>query len=443
MPPWKAPRSKGRDLPRDYPVQARRGRSEIPRQFGLCQANRAGKGGGVCGPFEPGQCTCLAFQKRPDVYYGAVAHGVPAGGTRAAGPEFYVWDGEQWLINARRAGIPTGSQPIAGALVVWGVPNSAAYGHVAYVERATSSTHVLVSECNYDFQGHCRTRWENPQAASHLQGYVYGGPAGSGSEEPPGSGPPSELLWKLRNSNSSGPAEAAFDYGSSTDIPVVGDWNGDGTATIGIVRKDGGELLWKLRNSNSSGSGRSGVRLRVLYRHPGRRRLERRRRSDDPHQCARTAANSSGSCATPTPRFRPKRRSTTVPSSDIHLIGDWNGDGPATNRHAAQGRRRTPLKTPQDPRPKRRSTTGSSTDSPRRRRLDRRRRRDDRHQCARTAANSSGSCATPTPRVRPKQHSTTGPRPTSRVVGDWNRDGAATVGIMPLTGLPLPVDKPA
>ena len=146
----------------------------------------AGKGGGVCGPFEPGQCTCLAFQKRPDVYYGAVAHGVPAGGTRAAGSQFYVWDGEQWLVNARRAGIPTGSQPVAGALVVWGVPNSAAYGHVAYVERATSATHVLVSECNYDFQGHCRTIWENPQAAPHLQGYVYGGPAGNG----PGSGPP-------------------------------------------------------------------------------------------------------------------------------------------------------------------------------------------------------------------------------------------------------------
>ena len=76
----------------------------------------AGKGGGVCGPFEPGQCTCLAYQKRPDVYNTAVAHGVPRGGRRAAGPEFYVWDGEQWLVNAQHAGIPTGSQPVAGAL---------------------------------------------------------------------------------------------------------------------------------------------------------------------------------------------------------------------------------------------------------------------------------------------------------------------------------------
>lgn len=32
----------------------------------------AGNGAGVCGPFPPGQCTCLAYQKRPDVYSTAV-----------------------------------------------------------------------------------------------------------------------------------------------------------------------------------------------------------------------------------------------------------------------------------------------------------------------------------------------------------------------------------
>ena len=132
-------------------TRSRRAKGPIgdPTSVGALLGEPAGKGGGVCGPFEPGQCTCLAFQKRSDVYYKAVAHGVPAGGTRAAGRQFYVWDGEQWLVNARRAGIPTGSQPVAGALVVWGVPNSAAYGHVAYVERATSATHVLVSECGF------------------------------------------------------------------------------------------------------------------------------------------------------------------------------------------------------------------------------------------------------------------------------------------------------
>jgi len=114
-----------------------------------------------------------------------VAHGVPAGGERGLGPEYAVWDGGQWLVNAQRAGIPTGSQPVAGALVVWGVPNTASWGHVAYVEAATSPTHVLVNECNWDWKGDCRTIWENPQSASEpLQGYIYGGPAGNG----PGAG---------------------------------------------------------------------------------------------------------------------------------------------------------------------------------------------------------------------------------------------------------------
>jgi hypothetical protein len=152
-----------------------------PRSLATPYGTLVGKGGGTCGPFEPGQCTCLAYQKRPDVYNTAVARGVPAGGRRAAGPEFYVWDGEQWLVNAQRAGIPTGSQPVAGALVVWGVPNSAAYGHVAYVEQVSSATRVLISECNYDWHGSCRTIWENPEAAANLQGYIYGGPAGNGA----------------------------------------------------------------------------------------------------------------------------------------------------------------------------------------------------------------------------------------------------------------------
>jgi len=189
----------------------------------------AGFGSGVCGPFPPGQCTCLAYQKRRDVYDTAVAHGVAAGGSRAAGPAFYVWDGGQWLVNARRAGIPTGSHPVAGALVVWGVPDSADAGHVAYVEQATSDTHVLVTECNYDWHGSCRTIWENPQAAAHLQGYIYGGPAGNG----PG--------------NSSG--DSGVNPGSPPSgghyQPFAGDFNGDGVADIGMRDSSNGVFFIK------------------------------------------------------------------------------------------------------------------------------------------------------------------------------------------------------
>ena len=40
----------------------------------------------------------------------------------------------------------------------------------------------------------------------------------------------------LRNSNSTGPHDISFNFGKSTDEPLVGDWNGDGVDTVGIRR---------------------------------------------------------------------------------------------------------------------------------------------------------------------------------------------------------------
>jgi glucose/arabinose dehydrogenase len=56
-------------------------------------------------------------------------------------------------------------------------------------------------------------------------------------------------VWYLRNSNSTGPYELKFAFGQTGDIPVVGDWNNDGTDTIGVFRNG----VWYLRNSNSAG----------------------------------------------------------------------------------------------------------------------------------------------------------------------------------------------
>ena len=64
-----------------------------------------------------------------------------------------------------------------------------------------------------------------------------------------------KLGWHLRNSNSTGGTDVHFTFGSpKTGFPIVGDWNGDGKDTIGIVRDDTlGNLEWNLRNSNGSG----------------------------------------------------------------------------------------------------------------------------------------------------------------------------------------------
>jgi hypothetical protein len=55
----------------------------------------------------------------------------------------------------------------------------------------------------------------------------------------------------LRNSNTIGFAEIVFPFGNPGDQPIAGDWNGDGVDTIGVYRPSTGQFL--LRNSNSEG----------------------------------------------------------------------------------------------------------------------------------------------------------------------------------------------
>jgi len=57
--------------------------------------------------------------------------------------------------------------------------------------------------------------------------------------------------WQLRNANSAGNPTLVFGYGSPGQKPVVGDWNGDGVATVGTF--DPATGIWRLRNKNSVG----------------------------------------------------------------------------------------------------------------------------------------------------------------------------------------------
>ncbi|MGB8362624.1 MAG: twin-arginine translocation signal domain-containing protein [Acidimicrobiia bacterium] len=56
--------------------------------------------------------------------------------------------------------------------------------------------------------------------------------------------------WLLRNANRNGTPSYDFTFGQPGDIPVVGDWNGNGRTGIGVVRGN----RWLLRNSPSSGA---------------------------------------------------------------------------------------------------------------------------------------------------------------------------------------------
>lgn len=63
----------------------------------------------------------------------------------------------------------------------------------------------------------------------------------------------SDGFFYLRNSLTSGFADLAFFFGQGQDIPLSGDWDGDGTTTVGVFRVVGGTATFFLKNSNSAG----------------------------------------------------------------------------------------------------------------------------------------------------------------------------------------------
>lgn len=62
-------------------------------------------------------------------------------------------------------------------------------------------------------------------------------------------GSENKVIWMLRQVEGPGEPDLVIEYGRAGDIPVVGDWNGNGVHTIGVVRGN----RWMLRNSNRAG----------------------------------------------------------------------------------------------------------------------------------------------------------------------------------------------
>ncbi|MGH2518371.1 MAG: LysM peptidoglycan-binding domain-containing protein [Chloroflexota bacterium] len=93
--------------------------------------------------FPWGQCTYWAAQARPDI------------GSRVIG------NAASWLYSARASGLPTGTVPRVGSVVVYqpGVQGAAWVGHVAYVTSvAPSGRSFTVSEMNFPYWGHVTYR---------------------------------------------------------------------------------------------------------------------------------------------------------------------------------------------------------------------------------------------------------------------------------------------
>ncbi|MEP7287726.1 MAG: M12 family metallo-peptidase [Chloroflexota bacterium] len=63
---------------------------------------------------------------------------------------------------------------------------------------------------------------------------------------------PSTTGFYLRYSNTTGVANLSTTLGASTDLPIVGDWNGDGIDTVGVFRPSTAQFF--LTNSNAPGA---------------------------------------------------------------------------------------------------------------------------------------------------------------------------------------------
>lgn len=72
--------------------------------------------------------------------------------------------------------------------------------------------------------------------------------------------PGTAARWLLRNTQNGGPPNIEFTFGGLGDLPVVGDWDGNGTVTIGVYRPARSPLnpsifgFFLLRNSNTTGN---------------------------------------------------------------------------------------------------------------------------------------------------------------------------------------------
>ena len=129
---------------------------------------------------------------------------------------------------------------------------------------------------------------------------------------------PSNGLLYLKHANTTGFADVAINYGTAGDYPVAGDWDGNGTVTIGIYRNG----TFYLRNSNTVGF----ANLVFAFGQPGDQPVAGDWNGDgtDTIGVYRNGlfllrnSNSAGAVDTTFALGNP---------GDIGIAGDWNGDG--------------------------------------------------------------------------------------------------------------------
>ena len=141
-----------------------------------------------------------------------------------------------------------------------------------------------------------------------------------GGEDTTGVFRPDNGLLYLKNTNETGFADMALNYGLGGDYPVVGDWDGNGTVTIGIYR-DG---YFYLRNENTIGF----AEVVFPFGQAGDQPIAGDWNGD--------GVDTIGIFHPSTGQFLLRNSSTEGPAEmsfylgnpgDVGLAGDWDGDG--------------------------------------------------------------------------------------------------------------------
>jgi uncharacterized delta-60 repeat protein len=134
----------------------------------------------------------------------------------------------------------------------------------------------------------------------------------------PGQFRPTNGFVYLRNSNDTGFANTEFFYGQAGDIPVAGDWNGDGIDTVGIYRNG----TFFLRNSNNTGF----ADLAVPFGGPGDLPIVGDWDGDGIDTIGIVRGNTVFLRNSNTTGFADIQFAYGN-ATDIFIVGDWNGDG--------------------------------------------------------------------------------------------------------------------
>ena len=118
--------------------------------------------------FAYGQCTWLAYNKRPDIVnYGATHFG------------YYHWDGWEWSGHAKAEGYSVNRKPRKGDIAVWQphVGGAGSKGHLAYVRAIYKKGRIGIVEMNWNGHKDPTRRTLGPSYVKKLE-FIHHGPGG-------------------------------------------------------------------------------------------------------------------------------------------------------------------------------------------------------------------------------------------------------------------------